>query len=150
MTRTVNPIKDTELKIITNNFAQVVENAGLKLTKPRIALAKALEESTDHPDAGELIIRTKLPTCSVYRNLRLFEEHDLIERVEFDDGRARFEIKKEIHGHLVDVSTGQIVEFDNVKLKAYVAKLTGELGYDLLDYKIQIYATPSKKKESKK
>ena len=124
---------------------------GLKMTEQRRIIVQVLSESKDHPDV-ELVFKRaskvdkKIGIATVYRTIRLFEENNIIEKHEFKDGRFRYEeVPDEHHDHLIDVRTGKVIEFQNdaiEKLQKIVAK---ELGYKLVDHRLELYGSKIKK-----
>ncbi len=118
------------------------------MTEQRRTIARVLSESTDHPDvetvyqrASELDSRIGLAT--VYRTLRLFEEASILERHDFGDGRARYEeMPDEHHDHLIDVQSGSVIEFQNDEIEALQQKIARELGYRLVDHRLELYVVP--------
>ena len=126
---------------------------GLKMTEQRRIIVQVLSESKDHPDV-ELVFKRaskvdkKIGIATVYRTIRLFEENNIIEKHEFKDGRFRYEeVPDEHHDHLIDVRTGKVIEFQNdaiEKLQKIVAK---ELGYKLVDHRLELYGVPVKEKK---
>jgi len=128
-------------------------NLGLKMTEQRKIIVQVLSESKDHPDV-ELVFKRaskvdkNIGIATVYRTIRLFEEKNIIEKHEFKDGRFRYEeVPDEHHDHLIDVRTGKVIEFQNdaiEKLQKLVAK---ELGYKLVDHRLELYGVPIKNKE---
>ena len=126
---------------------------GLKMTEQRKIIVKVLSESKDHPDVELVFSRASkvdknIGIATVYRTIRLFEENNIIEKHEFKDGRFRYEeVPDEHHDHLIDVRTGKVIEFQNdaiEKLQKLVAK---ELGYKLVDHRLELYGVPIKNKE---
>ena len=128
------------------------ENKGLRLTEQRRVIAKVLDASNDHPDVEELhkraiAIDNNISVATVYRTVRLFEESGILIKHEFGDGRSRYENfqEKDHHDHLIDINSGEIVEFvdkDIEKLQYEVAK---KLGYKLVDHKLELYGSKIKK-----
>ncbi len=126
---------------------------GLKMTEQRKIIVQVLSESKDHPDV-ELVFKRaskidkNIGIATVYRTIRLFEENNIIEKHEFKDGRFRYEeVPDEHHDHLIDVRTGKVIEFQNdaiEKLQKLVAK---ELGYKLVDHRLELYGVPIKNKK---
>ena len=124
---------------------------GVRLTDQRKIIAKVMSESKDHPDVDELHKRvnnldSKISIATVYRTVKLFEESGIVEKHDFKGGKARYEQSpEEHHDHLIDINSGEIVEFvdDNIeKLQKEVAK---RLGYKLVDHKLELYCTKIKK-----
>lgn len=124
---------------------------GLRLTEQRRTIAKVLSESDDHPDAEELYARAsridpKISLATVYRTVRLFSDAGIIETHDFRDGRARYEAADaEHHDHLIDVQTGEVIEFVDDEIEALQYKIAEKLGYDLVDHRLELYG---KKKKS--
>ena len=124
---------------------------GVKLTDQRRVIAQVMSESTDHPDVDELYNRVskidpKISIATVYRTVKLFEESGIVEKHDFKGGKARYEQSPdEHHDHLIDINSGEIIEFvdkDIEKLQDQVAK---KLGYKLVDHKLELYGTKIKK-----
>ena len=124
---------------------------GVRLTDQRKLIAKVMSEATDHPSVDELHRRVsqldqKVSIATVYRTVKLFEESGIVEKHDFKGGKARYEQSpEEHHDHLIDINSGEIVEFvdDNIeKLQKEVAK---RLGYKLVDHKLELYCTKIKK-----
>lgn len=118
---------------------------GLRMTDQRRTIAKVLSESEDHPDAEELYRRasevdTSISLATVYRTVKLFEESGIIERHDFRDGRSRYEqIPEEHHDHLIDVRTGDVIEFHNEQIEKLQEMIAKELGYRLVDHRLELY-----------
>lgn len=123
---------------------------GLRLTDARRIIVEAIQEADDHPDALVLQERARerdpsISTATVYRTLKLLEEMDLISRHDFGDGRARYEnADKEHHDHLINVETGEIIEFHNEALEDLKQRIAERLGYDLKDHRLELYGVPLK------
>ena len=124
---------------------------GVKLTDQRRIIAKVMSEAQDHPDVNELYLRvssidSKISIATVYRTVKLFEESGIIEKHDFKGGKARYEQSPdEHHDHLIDINSGEILEFvdkDIEKLQNEVAK---KLGYKLVDHKLELYGSKIKK-----
>lgn len=123
---------------------------GLKMTGQRRTIAKVLSQSHDHPDVELLYKRasavdSNISIATVYRTVKLFEEAGIIERHDFGDGRARYEeLNEEHHDHLIDVKTGKVIEFVNEEIEKLQAKIAKELGYKLVDHRLELYGVPLK------
>jgi Fur family ferric uptake transcriptional regulator len=121
---------------------------GLKLTGQRKIIAKILSESRDHPDVEELHNRLsqidkKISIATIYRTLRLFEEVNIIKKLNFGDGRARYEhLEAEHHHHLIDLQSGKVIEFHNEELEKLKHTIAHQLGYKLIDHKLELYGVP--------
>ena len=126
------------------------------MTGQRRVIAKVLEEATDHPDVEELYNRasridSNISIATVYRTVKLLEETGVIERHEFRDGRARYEIVPEDHhDHLIDLKSGHVIEFASAEIEALQEKIALEHGYKLVDHRLELYGVPIKKPETGK
>lgn len=127
---------------------------GMRMTDQRRVIARVLSEAHDHPDVEELYLRASkidehISIATVYRTVRLFEEAGILERHDFGDGRARYEeAREDHHDHLIDVQTGRVIEFRNEEIEALQRKVAAELGYKLVDHRLELYAVPSERKKS--
>ena len=118
--------------------------SGIRMTSQRRLLANVLDDSDDHPDVDTIYQRCKTKDkftsiASVYRTLSIFEESGLIEKLDVGDGKARFEIKRTDHDHLMDVETGQIHEFKSQELQRLIKEIADEMGFDLTEHRLEIY-----------
>ena len=117
------------------------------MTEQRRVIARVLSESGDHPDVETVYQRasaidSKIGLATVYRTLRLFEEADILARHDFGDGRARYEeVPQEHHDHLIDINTGDVIEFHNGEIEAIQKKVAAELGYRLIDHRLELFGT---------
>ena len=127
------------------SIAERCIDKGLKMTGPRKVIAKALSQSDDHPNADTLFQRVQaldasVSLATVYRTLKLFEERDIIAKLDFGDGRSRFEqAPREHHDHLIDVQTGEVIEFQNDKIEQLQKEIATELGYELTDHRLELF-----------
>jgi len=118
---------------------------GLKMTEQRRVIARVLSESTDHPDVEMVYQRAierdpRISIATVYRTVKLFEEASILERHDFGDGRARYEERpEEHHDHLIDVKTGEVVEFSNAEIERLQAEVARTLGYRLVDHRLELF-----------
>jgi Fur family ferric uptake transcriptional regulator len=125
---------------------------GLRMTGPRRVIADVLERSNDHPDVDELYRRIsavdpRISLATVYRTVKLFEENGILEKVDFGDGRARYEdAERDHHDHLIDLNTGQVIEFIDPEIEALQEKIAARLGYKLKGHKLELYGVPIIKK----
>ncbi len=135
-----------------NKIERLCIEKGMRMTYQRRVIAKTLSDSEDHPDAEELYQRAskidpKISLATVYRTVRLLEEAGIIERHEFRNGRARYEeVTEDHHDHLIDVKTGEIIEFFDEELEKMKESIAERLGYQLVDHRLELYALPKHKK----
>ena len=121
------------------------ESAGLRMTDQRRIIAKTLQNSSDHPDVEELYSRAVIKDpgisiATVYRTVKLFEEAGILDRVEFNDGRSRYEdAERDHHDHLIDLQTGEILEFFDNEIEKLQEKIAEKFGYKLLGHKLELY-----------
>ncbi|CTQ34148.1 Fur family transcriptional regulator [Jannaschia rubra] len=126
------------------------EAHGLRLTGQRRTIAQVLEEASDHPDVETIHARASaidanISVATVYRTVKLFEEQGLLERREFGDGRARYEdAEREHHDHLIDLQTGEVIEFVDPEIEALQEKIARRLGYDLKGHRMELFAVKRK------
>ena len=136
---------------MTDTILQRCERKGLRMTGQRKIIAQVLENAADHPDVEELYKRTSKidPTISiatVYRTVKLFDEAGILDKLEFGDGRARYEdAEREHHDHLIDVNSGRVIEFMVSDIEKLQEKLAQMLGYRLMGHKLELYGVPLKK-----
>ena len=127
---------------------------GMRMTDQRRVVARILSAATDHPDVEELYRRAHavdphISIATVYRTVRLFEEAGIIAKHDFRDGRARYEeAKDEHHDHLIDMRTGQVVEFMDEEIERLQAAIARRLGYKLVDHRLELYGVPLEPAES--
>jgi Fur family transcriptional regulator, ferric uptake regulator len=118
---------------------------GLRITEQRRVIARVLSEAEDHPDVEALHARSSaidpgISIATVYRTVRLFEEAGILDRHDFGDGRARYEAAPEAHhDHLINVETGQVIEFVDPELEALQKQIAEKLGFRLVDHRMELY-----------
>ena len=123
---------------------------GVKLTDQRKIIAKIMTESTDHPDVDELYTRvskidSKISIATVYRTVKLFEESGIVTKHDFKGGKARYEqLMESHHDHLIDIKTGEIIEFVDDEIEKLQKKVAEKYGYDLIDHKLELYGIKKK------
>ena len=128
---------------------------GLKMTEQRRVIARVLSESTDHPDVEQLHQRAtevdpKISIATVYRTVRLLEEADILTRHDFGDGRARYEeVSETHHDHLIDIDSGEVVEFRNEAIEKLQEEVAAMLGYRLVDHRLELFGVRLDKKGKK-
>ncbi|EEX10555.1 ferric uptake regulation protein [Ruegeria lacuscaerulensis ITI-1157] len=124
------------------------EAKGLRMTGQRRTIATVLEQSDDHPDVEELYARASaldagISIATVYRTVKLFEEAGILERLEFGDGRARYEdAERDHHDHLIDMNSGEVIEFVDPEIEALQEKIAAKLGYRLKGHRLELYGVP--------
>ena len=120
------------------------------MTEQRRTIAKVLQGSADHPDVEELYARANkldaaISLATVYRTVKLFEEAGILEKHEFGDGRARYEdAEREHHDHLIDLNSGEVIEFVDAEIEALQEKIAAKLGYDLKGHRLELYGVRRK------
>lgn len=130
------------------------EAQGLRMTEQRRTIAKVLESADDHPDVEELYRRAsdadpKISLATVYRTVKLLEETGILEKHEFGDGRARYEdAEREHHDHLIDMNSGEVIEFVDAEIEALQDRIAQKLGYRLMGHRLELYGVPLGKKET--
>lgn len=126
---------------------------GMRMTDQRRVVARVLSQSNDHPDVEELYRRAAavdphISIATVYRTVRLFEEAGIIARHDFRDGRSRYEEAPDVHhDHLIDMKTGQVVEFMDEEIERLQALIARRLGYRLIDHRLELYGVPMEEGE---
>lgn len=124
---------------------------GLRMTEQRRVIARVLQTSDDHPDVEELYGRAvqvdpKISIATVYRTVKLFEEAGILDKLEFGDGRARYEdAERDHHDHLIDMNSGEVIEFVDPEIEALQEKIAEKLGYRLKGHRLELYGVPIKK-----
>lgn len=136
---------------MTDTILSRCEAKGLRITGQRRVIADVLDAAKDHPDVEELYARataidTGISLATVYRTVKLFEEAGILEKVDFGDGRARYEdAERAHHDHLIDLNSGQVIEFVSPEIEALQEKIAEKLGYKLKGHKLELYGVPIKK-----
>ena len=132
-----------------SRLEKLCQAKGLKMTEQRRVIARVLSESEDHPDVEQLhkravAIDPHISIATVYRTVRLFQEANILERHDFGDGRARYEeIPDAHHDHLIDIKTGEVIEFQNEEIEALQRKVAEQLGYKLVGHKLELLGVVS-------
>ena len=128
------------------------EAKGLRITGQRRVIAQVLEDSDDHPDVEELYARAsavdpRISIATVYRTVKLFEEAGIVDKLEFGDGRARYEdAERDHHDHLIDMNSGEVIEFVDAEIEALQEKIARKLGYELRGHRLELFGVPLKKR----
>ena len=126
------------------------ETAGLRMTDQRRVIARVLQKATDHPDVEQVYSRAvcfdpAISIATVYRTVKLFEEAGILEKLEFGDGRARYEdAERDHHDHLIDIQTGEVIEFIDREIELLQEKIAKRLNYKLLGHRLELYGTKIK------
>ncbi len=126
---------------------------GMRMTDQRRVIAQVLSTAHDHPDVEELYRRAHavdhhISIATVYRTVRLFEDAGIIARHDFRDGRARYEEAPDVHhDHLIDMKTGQVIEFVDAEIEALQDAIARRLGYRLVDHRLELYGIPLEDKD---
>ena len=134
-----------------NNIEEMCKKKNVRLTDQRKVIAKVMSGTNDHPDVDELHKRVnkidkKISIATVYRTVKLFEESGILEKHEFKGGKARYEeAPEEHHDHLIDINSGEIVEFVDKDIEILQNKVAQKLGYKLVDHKLELYGSKIKK-----
>ncbi len=124
---------------------------GLRITEQRRVIARVLSAADNHPDVEELHRRSAaidpgISIATVYRTVKLFEEAGILERREFKGGRTRYEpVTEHHHDHLIDLESGQVLEFEDAELEALQARIAERMGFRLVDHRMELYAVPLKR-----
>ena len=141
MTETIETIETIEQRCILK---------GVKLTDQRRIIARVMSEADDHPDVDELYTRVskidnKISIATIYRTVKLFEEAGILTKHDFKGGKARYEEMRESHhDHLIDVKTGEIIEFVDDEIEKLQKKVADKYGYELVDHKLELYGVKKK------
>lgn len=131
-----------------SRIEQLCIEKNMKMTGQRRVIAKVISDSQDHPDVEEVYRRSSkidphISIATVYRTVRLFEDAGIVEKHDFGDGRARYEEATDAHhDHLIDIQSGKVVEFFNDEIEKLKEKIATELGYKLVDHRLELYAVP--------
>ena len=130
------------------NIEDLCAAKGMRMTEQRRVIARVLEQASDHPDVEELHRRaarvdSRISIATVYRTVKLFEDAGIVARHDFRDGRSRYEpVPDEHHDHLIDLRTGQVVEFRDEEIERLQAEIARRLGFKLVDHRMELYAVP--------
>lgn len=136
---------------MTETIIDRCEAKGLRMTEQRRVIARVLQDSDDHPDVEQLYGRAtavdpRISIATVYRTVKLFEEAGILDKLEFGDGRARYEdAERDHHDHLIDMQSGEVIEFVDAEIEALQERIARKLGYDLKGHRLELYGVPLKK-----
>src|SRR3981081_873074 len=137
---------------MVSRLEQLCIDRKLKMTEQRRVVARVLSDAADHPDVEQVYRRAveidpHISIATVYRTVRLFEEANILARHDFGDGRSRYEeMPSDHHDHLIDLQTGRISEFRNEQTAELQESIAGELGYELVGHRLELYAVPRRGK----
>ncbi|TLP47200.1 MULTISPECIES: Fur family transcriptional regulator [Cohaesibacter] len=129
-------------------------DAGMRMTEQRRIIARVLDDAEDHPDVEELYRRASridgnISISTVYRTVKLFEDAGIIERHDFRDGRSRYEtINEEHHDHLIDLRSGNVIEFRDEEIERLQVEVARRLGFKLVDHRLELYGIPLDDKDN--
>src|ERR1700733_13973997 len=138
--------------MMLSRIEKICAEKGLRMTDQRRVIARVLSDSADHPDAEELYRRAsaidpQISIATVYRTVKLFEDAGILERHDFRDGRSRYEeVPESHHDHLIDVATGSVIEFRNEDIEKLQRRVAEELGFELIDHRLELYGVPKGRK----
>ncbi|MGV6839730.1 MAG: Fur family transcriptional regulator [Planktomarina sp.] len=139
---------------MTDTILSRCEAKGLRMTAPRRVIAEVLQAADDHPDVEDLYARaqavdTSISIATVYRTVKLFEEAGIIEKLEFGDGRARYEdAERDHHDHLIDMTTGEVIEFVDPEIETLQEKIAARLGYRLKGHRLELFGVKASKDDT--
>lgn len=134
----------------TSSIENLCMQKGMRMTDQRRVIARVLSDADDHPDVEEVYRRSTaidsgISIATVYRTVRLFEDAGILERHDFRDGRSRYEtVAEQHHDHLINVETGEVLEFHNDEIEALQEKIAREMGFRLVDHRMELYGVPLK------
>ena len=137
---------------ILSDIEKLCLDKGMRMTDQRRVIAKVLSDASDHPDVDEvhrrsISVDSGISIATVYRTVRLFEEAGILERHDFRDGRSRYEsVNEEHHDHLINIETGEVLEFHSDEIEKLQELIADELGFKLVDHRMELYGVPIKKK----
>ena len=133
---------------MSQRIEQLCADKGLKMTGQRRVIARVLSESSDHPDVEQVYRRAaaidpRISIATVYRTVKLFEEASILARLDFGDGRSRYEeAPEEHHDHLIDVKSGTVIEFHNEEIERLQREVARRLGYELVGHRLELFGVP--------
>ena len=138
---------------MSDTIIERCEAKGLRLTDQRRVIARVLESADDHPDVEELYARASavdagISLATVYRTVKLFEEAGILEKLEFRDGRARYEdAERDHHDHLIDLNSGEVIEFVDEEIEALQDRIAAKLGYELKGHRLELYGVKAERRK---
>jgi Fur family ferric uptake transcriptional regulator len=138
---------------VISRLEQLCIDKGMRMTDQRRVIARVLSDAEDHPDVEEVyrrasVVDSRISIATVYRTVRLLEDAGILERHDFRAGRSRYEqVSEEHHDHLIDLQTGDVVEFRNEQIERLQELIARELGFRLVDHRLELYGVPLKDNE---
>ncbi len=133
---------------LSKTLEELCAEKGMRMTDQRRVIARILQNSDDHPDVEELYRRSskvdpRISISTVYRTVKLFEDEGIIERHDFRDGRSRYEtVPEEHHDHMIDLNTGNVIEFRSAEIEALQERIAREHGFRLVGHRLELYGIP--------
>ena len=133
---------------LSKTLEELCAEKGMRMTDQRRVIARILQDSDDHPDVEELYRRSskvdpRISISTVYRTVKLFEDEGNIEKHDFRDGRSRYEtVPEEHHDHMIDLNTGNVIEFQSAEIEALQERIARELGFRLVGHRLELYGIP--------
>lgn len=145
----MDPEKSKDASSMIESLEQRCIDAGVKMTTPRRIILRVLQRSDDHPSVETVYERAKridasVSIATVYRTLHLLDELNLVQRHDFNQNYSRFEVNDEHHHHLVDVESGEVLEFASDELEELKERIADELGFELVDHRLELYGRKKK------
>jgi Fur family ferric uptake transcriptional regulator len=143
-----------EMTDLSKSLEELCAERGMRMTDQRRVIARILQDSDDHPDVEELYRRStrvdaRISISTVYRTVKLFEDAGIIERHDFRDGRSRYEtVPEEHHDHMIDVKTGDVIEFRSAEIEALQERIAREHGFRLVGHRLELYGIPLDKDDT--
>ena len=137
---------------MTDDIIHRCEAKGLRMTEQRRIIARVIGAADDHPDVEQLYARAvlidpRVSIATIYRTVKLFEESGILDRLEFGDGRARYEdAERDHHDHMIDVNSGEVIEFIDPEIEALQERIAAKLGYRLVDHRLELFGVPLNKR----
>jgi Fur family ferric uptake transcriptional regulator len=135
--------------MVMSKVSSFIEAKGIKTTDARILIAKIIMNSEDHPDADTIYKRAskvnpKIGVATVYRTLNLFEKHNVVDKLEIGEGKARYELSNDEkhHDHIINLKTGEILEFYDKKLEDLKAKIAEDAGFKIVGHRLELFVIP--------
>jgi len=138
-----------------SRLERLCQQSNMRMTEQRRVIARVLSDVEDHPDVEELHKRvikfdSRISLSTVYRTVRLFEDAGILERHDFGDGRARYEqASSDHHDHLIDLKTGEVIEFQNEQIEQLQKIVAKQLGYRLIEHKLELFGVPLEDEEER-